>query len=116
VVASTRAVAEEVTGAELRAGASFANGLANVGGFAGNGTPNSTPAPGLPLAGGSGSAGKNVNGADGGAYAPDAGAQVGAGGGGAGWIRINTATGMATIMGVISPDPTTKCFSHGRLN
>ena len=41
----------------------------------------------------------------------------GGGGGGAGRIRINTSSGSASIMtgvAVISPDPSTACFSQGK--
>jgi hypothetical protein len=37
------------------------------------------------------------------------------GGGGAGRIRINTASGSATITGIVSPDPTTSCVSQGKI-
>jgi hypothetical protein len=37
------------------------------------------------------------------------------GGGGAGWIRINTTTGAAEISGVISPSMGGPCASQGTL-
>jgi hypothetical protein len=39
----------------------------------------------------------------------------GAGGGGAGRVRINTTSGAATISGMISPATTTSCVSQGAL-
>jgi hypothetical protein len=38
---------------------------------------------------------------------------AGGGGGGAGWIRVNTASGTANLGQVTSPDLTTMCASVG---
>jgi hypothetical protein len=63
---------------------------------------------------GSGSAGASIDGANG--SASDAGAALGGGGGGAGWIRLNSACG-ATIepAAIISPYLTTTCASQAPL-
>ncbi len=82
----------------------------NNGNFA---TTPSSPAAGAGAAGGAGGAGTVVNGANG-TYisaTPD----VGAGGGGAGWIRINTESGMASVTGIVSPALTSKCGTQGTL-
>ncbi|MFO0740104.1 MAG: hypothetical protein U0270_29665 [Labilithrix sp.] len=63
--------------------------------------------------GGSGSAGTNINGGDG--IRPAAGDNGAGGGGGAGRIRINTATGSATITGIVSPSLGTPCATQGVL-
>ena len=69
--------------------------------------------------GGNGSAGATTKGSDGIAYntGPNPISCTGGGGGGAGYIRINTTTGMAnTTGGTISPDLTTSCASQGMLH
>jgi len=77
-------------------------------------TANATAAAGGSPYGGAGSAGTTVNGIAG---TSSTGAnEVGGGGGGAGRIRINTASGSATITGVVSPDLTTPCATQGKLN
>ena len=84
-----------------------------------NATPNDQPAPGHPGSGGDGSAGKVINGADGLTFTPESGPPFyGAGGGGAGYIRINTASGSASIdsAAVVSPDPSTACATQGKLS
>jgi hypothetical protein len=65
--------------------------------------------------GGVGSAGATINGGNGGPNDPGTGS--GGGGGGAGRIRINTATGVATLMtgSVISPAMGTMCMTQGML-
>lgn len=62
---------------------------------------------------GAGSAATMING--GSAATTGNSSSVGAGGGGAGRIRIDTATGVATITGTISPDPSTQCVTQGKL-
>ena len=95
-----------------------ANGGAGGGNAQGSAaTASATSAPGGPAdashaAGGDGSAGATVAGAQGSAVT---GAASGGGGGGAGRIRINTATGQATLGGVVSPSPATSCVSQGTL-
>jgi hypothetical protein len=37
------------------------------------------------------------------------------GGGGAGFIRINTSSGAATVSGPLSPDVSTTCMSQGKV-
>ena len=54
-----------------------------------------------------------TNGTDG--RPQDNGGFPGAGGGGAGRIRINTASGKATIIGVLSPDIASMCVTQGTL-
>lgn len=66
------------------------------------------------VVGGSGSAGTMINGDNG---IPNALNTPGGGGGGAGRIRINTSSGSANVttgVAVISPDPSTACFSQGK--
>jgi hypothetical protein len=66
------------------------------------------------VVGGSGSAGTTINGGNG-IMNPQS--SQGGGGGGAGRIRINTSSGSASIttgVAVISPDPSTACFSQGK--
>jgi hypothetical protein len=72
--------------------------------------------PGTTGAGGNGSAGATVTGAAGGLgdalggdYSP------GAGGGGAGYIRINTSSGVATLTGTLSPAAGSACVSQGAI-
>ena len=60
--------------------------------------------------GGAGSAGTTINGSDG-----VAGTYAASGGGAAGRIRINTASGSATISGLLSPDMSTTCVSQGTI-
>ncbi len=93
-----------------------ANGGGGMSGFSGgaDATGNAQAAAGAAPYGGAGSAGTSINGANG-----TAGTGVnatGGGGGGAGRIRINTASGSATITGVVSPDMTTPCATQGKLN
>jgi hypothetical protein len=91
-------------------------GGGGVSGVAGlNTTPNAIPAPGgdSPL-GGSGSAGTTINGAD--ATSADGGATLGSGGGGAGYIRLNTLSGSANVTGAtISPALGTACATQGTI-
>jgi hypothetical protein len=85
------------------------------GGNGGDGTNGSTvltAAPGGGVNGGAGSAGTTLNGSPGTMVATD---DPGAGGGGAGWIRINTTSGAATITGMMSPAITTSCVTQGKL-
>jgi hypothetical protein len=63
--------------------------------------------------GGNGSAGTTIGGAPGN---DTAGSSAGAGGGGAGRIRINTADGDAGLQGVLSPAASTPCVTVGRLS
>ncbi len=88
-------------------GGSYGSGFSPAGA---NGTASSQPAAGSDT-GGNGSAGSSIVGADG--QTDDAGGNIGAGGGGAGWIRINTATGSATITGSVSPSLATRCATQG---
>ena len=60
--------------------------------------------------GGPGSAGTTINGGD-----AVAGTSSASGGGGAGRIRINTASGSATISGLLSPDVSTACITQGTI-
>ncbi|MFO0740103.1 MAG: hypothetical protein U0270_29660 [Labilithrix sp.] len=62
--------------------------------------------------GGDGSAGATINGGDGTQPTPGGSAS---GGGGAGRIRLNTATGSATIKGIVSPSLGTPCATQGTL-
>jgi hypothetical protein len=90
-----------------------------------NGNPSEVAAPGGidvsvdgggTASGGKGSAGTTLNGGNGGP--PDGpGDDPGSGGGGAGRIRINTTTGVATLMtgSVISPAMGTACMTQGML-
>ena len=89
-------------------GAVFAGG-----GGAQDGQPNATPAMGEDTRSAVGSAGAQINGADGAATTM----ATSSGGGGAGRIRINTATGAATIgtSAVVSPALTTTCATQGTL-
>jgi hypothetical protein len=81
-----------------------------------NATSNGQPAPGYGGIGGNGSAGTSVNGGDGLASTNDAGPlSYGSGGGGAGRIRINTASGSAMITGIVSPALSTPCATQGTL-
>jgi len=66
------------------------------------------------VVGGSGAAGKTIAGGNGIANPQNS---PGGGGGGTGRIRINTGSGSANIttgVAVISPDPSTACFSQGK--
>lgn len=100
-----------------------ANGGAGGGGpgaQAGDGLPSDQPALGYLGVNGNGSAGSSVGGSDG--YSTTA-ANYGAGGGGAGRIRINTASGNATLAStaIVSPslrgqgDGGTPCATQGTL-
>lgn len=70
--------------------------------------------------GGAGSAASDIDGSAG-QYTDSEGTIIGlgnyggAGGGGAGRIRINTTTGEATLSGTLSPSATTTCVSQGKL-
>ncbi|HTB79033.1 MAG TPA: hypothetical protein VK762_37575 [Polyangiaceae bacterium] len=83
------------------------------GGSAQDGQPSAQPAMGQDANSAVGSAGTQINGADGKAT-PTA---TSSGGGGGGRIRINTATGMATIgpSATVSPALTTSCATQGTL-
>ena len=80
-------------------------------------TPDANPALGgtdnSTAAGGPGGAAAVQNGTNG--VVPAGQFAAGAGGGGAGRIRINTATGAATLTGVVSPAASTPCVSQGSL-
>jgi hypothetical protein len=79
-----------------------------------NGTLSAQPSvPGG--AGGAGAAGSTINGAAG--SVPDSGATdyYGAGGGGAGYVRLNSADAGAGITGTVTPDLTTTCATQGTL-
>jgi hypothetical protein len=78
-----------------------------------NGLPSSAPASGggTDVKGGNGSAGASLDGEPG-ALSED---YEGGGGGGAGVIRINTASGSATITGSLSPSLATSCATQGTL-
>ncbi len=65
-------------------------------------------------AGGLGSFGTTLDGADG-PSSSDATLSASSGGGGAGRIRINTQTGTASITGALSPAATTACATQGTL-
>ena len=95
-------------------GGSAGNPVTGTGGS--DATANATPAPGGALstgAGGTGSAGATVTGGKG--VAAPTGDGDSAGGGGAGRIRINTTSGVATLSGTLSPAVTTTCVSQGTL-
>jgi hypothetical protein len=107
------------------AGTVAANGGGGGGGASGtldahDATTNATAAPGgqpaTTGAGGAGSAGATVAGTAGGAGDAVGGMfSPGAGGGGAGFIRINTTTGVATLGGTLSPAAGSACVSQGTL-
>jgi hypothetical protein len=63
--------------------------------------------------GGTGAAGTTINGADG--TAEETGVNQGSGGGGAGFIRLNSSSGSATISGTVSPAVSTMCATQGTL-
>jgi hypothetical protein len=93
-----------------------ANGGGAMSGFSSgaDATANAQPAPGATPYGGAGSAGTTIDGANGTAgTGADA---TGGGGGGAGRIRVNTASGSASITGIVSPAMTTACATQGTLN
>jgi hypothetical protein len=100
-------------------GAVAANGGGGAGNTAGaNPTADDRPAPGGAGnssygPGGAGSAGSTINGTAG--QPADMTMNYGSGGGGAGRIRINTATGAATISGIVSPGLGTPCATQGVL-
>jgi len=83
------------------------------GGGAQDGQPNTQAAKGEDANSAVGSAGTQIQGADG-AATPTF---TSAGGGGAGRIRINTTTGAATFgaSAITSPDVSTTCVSQGTL-
>lgn len=97
-------------------GAGGANEGSTYGGA--NSAPSGTPAVGggdptmMHALGGDGSAAQIVNGADGTLGMND---YFGGGGGGAGYIRLNTSAGAASITGTISPAVTTACATQGTL-
>ena len=78
------------------------------------GNASATRAPGIEATAGSGGAGVDVDGTAGSVAAGDANS-AGAGGGGVGRIRLNTASGAATIdsAAVVSPALTTPCATQG---
>lgn len=78
-------------------------------------TPASAGDTGTPFAGGDGSGGATTLGGDGKPGDTSASAVASGGGGGAGWIRINTRSGAASIGGTLSPAFGT-CASQGTLN
>jgi hypothetical protein len=85
-------------------------------------TPNATAASGGILgttgAGGNGSAGTTVAGTTGSPGDPPGNTamyEAGGGGGGAGYIRINSRTGMASLVGTLSPSAVTPCVTQGTL-
>ncbi|HEY8040695.1 MAG TPA: hypothetical protein VIF15_12910 [Polyangiaceae bacterium] len=82
-----------------------------------NAQASSTPAAGGSSAGsqlgGNGSAATATKGADG--TFGDAAIDVGCGGGGAGYIRLNSSSGKATVSGTVSPDLTSSCATQGTL-
>ncbi|MCP4601764.1 MAG: hypothetical protein GY847_14815 [Proteobacteria bacterium] len=81
------------------------------------GRPSDSAAPGGVATGaangGNGSAGDNTDGISGNPY--ESLWSAGGGGGGVGWIRINTSDGLADITGIISPSTSTGCASLGTL-
>jgi hypothetical protein len=89
-------------------------GVFSGGGGAQDGQPNATPALGQTTTSAVGSAGTQVNGADGTSTSNNG---TSGGGGGAGRIRINTTSGAATIGSgaTISPALTTACVTQGKL-
>ena len=96
----------------LVAGKVAANGGGS--GFSGfNATTAATTTKGDSGGAGSGGGGDTIDGSDG-ALGPD-GRYLAAGGGGVGRIRINTATGAATISGTVSPTLATPCATQGML-
>ena len=64
--------------------------------------------------GGNGSAGAAIDGGDGRCSAIPC-HIPGTGGGGAGWIRVNTASGDAVVSGVLSPSADTECATFGQI-
>jgi hypothetical protein len=103
----------------LAANGGGGRGYANGSTSGTSGTPNDQPAPGgAPnggTSGGAGSAGASVNGGAAGAVLDGVPGFSAAGGGGAGWIRINTVTGVANVTGIISPHMSTPCATQGTL-
>lgn len=83
------------------------------------GDRSSTPAPGGTnpngINGGNGGAGTEVDGTNGVASSDPNGDGSASGGGGAGWIRINTRSGSAEVTGLVSPALTTRCATQGTL-
>jgi hypothetical protein len=85
-----------------------------------DGSPSAIPAPGGAVdgfVGGAGSAGTNVAGGNGENAAIDASVTelTSAGGGGAGWIRINSACPSIAASATVSPSLTTSCATQGPL-
>ncbi len=81
-----------------------------------DGTPDGNPAAGgsfngAPL-GGAGGAGAHPDGVAG---TQASSSEAGAGGGGAGRVRLNTASGAASLSGTLSPAATTSCATQGKL-
>jgi len=89
-------------------------GVFSGGGGAQDGQPSATPALGQTATSAVGSAGTQINGADGTSTSNNG---TSGGGGGAGRIRINTTSGAATIGSgaTISPAQTTACVTQGNL-
>jgi hypothetical protein len=79
-----------------------------------DGQPSDTAAQGGSTTAGQGSAGSMIDGANG-SISGTSNNSSGAGGGGAGRIRINTKSGSATLHGTFSPSATTSCVSQGTL-
>ncbi|HSO37921.1 MAG TPA: hypothetical protein VLT33_35580 [Labilithrix sp.] len=104
-----------IFGALAANGGGGASGNTNKGA---NGSASADPAKGGPGTdmlgtGGDGSAGATIDGQNG--TQPDPAQYQGGGGGGAGWIRLNTKSGSATIgaTAVISPALSTPCATQG---
>jgi hypothetical protein len=111
------AILLEAPSVTIRGGVAANGGAGGPAG--GSASPNDQPAAGNE-GGGNGSAGASVSGGDGTAFTLPGGSApyyYGAGGGGAGWIRINTAPGGLNITGtaVVSPTIGGQCASQGTL-
>jgi hypothetical protein len=80
------------------------------------GTPNATAATNPIAGGGSGSAGPTINGGNGALLNADAGIMgTPSGGGGAGWIRLNTGCLTVATNAIISPSQGTMCTTNAPL-
>ncbi len=88
-------------------------GAGDASGNGSDGTDTKNPAAGA-MYGGAGSNDPNLAGGNG-AIDPNNNTFFGGGGGGAGRIRINTATGVATVTGIVSPALSTSCSTQGTL-
>jgi hypothetical protein len=109
-------IIEGAVAANGGAGGEYSNVTSSASGQ--NAQVSSTPAAGgnatgTIAVGGNGSAGTTINGSDG--TTGDANTEIGSGGGGAGYIRLNSTSGKATITGTVSPDLTTPCATQGTL-